>query len=117
MSRKYLTSSAMALALLASANAFAAPDKKTERTWKANCASCHGPEGKADTEKGQKMKMADISTAAWQKKATDADIRKAIVDGVSETKDGVKKEMDSFKEKLKPDQVDALVAYVRSLAK
>jgi len=33
---------------------------------------------------------------------------------VKREKDGVKQEMDAFKDALKPDQVDALVAYVRS---
>jgi mono/diheme cytochrome c family protein len=115
--RRTLAAAALALPLAAATTASAAPDKKTERLWKANCASCHGAEGKADTEKGQKMKMADMTTAEWQKKHSDADMKKAITDGVSETKDGVKQEMDAFKDKLKPDQVDALVAYIRSLAK
>ena len=94
-----------------------APDKKTERVWKANCASCHGAEGKGDTEKGQKLKVPDFSSAPWQKKFSDDDIKKTINEGVHETKDGVKKEMDAFKEKLKPEQIDALAAYIRTLAK
>ena len=32
-------------------------------------------------------------------------------------RDGHKKEMDPYKDKLKPDQIDALIPYIRSLAK
>ena len=42
-------------------------DPKTERLWKAKCASCHGADGKAQTEQGKKMAMHDITTAEWQK--------------------------------------------------
>ena len=34
---------------------------------------------------------------------------------MSEEKEGKKKQMDPFKDKLKPEQVDALVGYTRSL--
>jgi len=88
---------------------------KTERLWKAKCASCHGVDGKGQTEQGKKMKMHDISTADWQKKFTDAQIKQVTLDGVDEQKDGVHKQMDPYKDKLKPEQVDALVAFTRSL--
>ena len=96
--------------------AFAQADPKTERLWKAKCASCHGADGKAQTEQGKKMAMHDITTAEWQKSWTDDKIKQAILNGVDETKDGKKKQMDPFKDKLKPEQVDALVGYTRSLA-
>jgi mono/diheme cytochrome c family protein len=114
--RRTLTAGILALPLLATTAR--AADKKAERAYKANCASCHGAEGKADTEKGQAMKMADISTAAWQQKFTDAQIKDAITKGVHETRGGVKKDMDGFgPDKVKPEQLDGLVAYIRSLAK
>ncbi len=104
-----------AFALLHSATAPAETDKKTERLWKAQCASCHGPEGKADTEKGQKMKVQDMTTAQYQAKKDD-EFKKAIVDGVQTEKDGVKQEMDAYKD-LTPEQVNALIAYIRSFKK
>src|SRR5947208_2530618 len=88
-----------------------APDKKTERLWKSKCASCHGEDGKADTEKGKQMKIGDFTTADFQKKRTDEEMKKIINDGFKEEKGGVKKEMDPYKDELKPDQVDTLVAF------
>jgi mono/diheme cytochrome c family protein len=86
-------------------------DKKVERTWKAKCASCHGADGKAQTDQGKKMKIADMTSAEWQKGKTDAQIKTAIEDGVKKGD----AEMEGFKDKLPADQVEGLVAYVRSL--
>ncbi len=102
-------------AVAGSLSAFAA-DKKVERTFNSKCGSCHGKDGKAQTEKGQKMKLRDMSSAEFQKKS-DEDFKKAIVDGMKAEKDGVKQEMDGFKDDLKPEEIDALVAYVRAFKK
>jgi mono/diheme cytochrome c family protein len=93
----------------------AAPDKKVERAYKANCASCHGNDGKAATAKGAEMKIADLTLAAWQTSVSDDEIRTAIAKGVNVQKDGVKKEMDGYEAKLAADQLSALVSYVRFL--
>jgi mono/diheme cytochrome c family protein len=104
------------LGLLSGSTAWAdAPDKKTERTWKAKCASCHGATGKGDTEQGQKQKVRDMTSAAFQKDVTDEAIKKSLLEGVKREHDGVKQEMESFKDTLKPEQMDALVKYVRAL--
>lgn len=114
-----LGSAAVALtaALVFATPAQAQADKKTERTWKAKCASCHGMDGKAETEKGKKMKVASMATEEWQKEWTDEEIKKAINEGVKKEEGGVKKEMDPFKDELKPEQVDTLLAYIRGLKK
>jgi mono/diheme cytochrome c family protein len=92
-------------------------DPATERLWKAKCGSCHGADGKAQTEQGKKMAIADISSAAWQAEFTDDKIKAAISDGLKREKNGVKQEMDAYKAKLRPDQIDALAAYIRTLKK
>jgi mono/diheme cytochrome c family protein len=102
--------------LFFSVSAQAEVDKKTERTWKAKCASCHGQTGKGDAEKGQQMKVSDMSTAAVQAKS-DADLNKAILEGVHTEKAGVKQDMPGFKDELTPDQVTALTAYIRTFKK
>lgn len=96
-----------------STSAFAA-DKKIERLYKSKCASCHGPDGKAETEKGKKMKMMSLVSPEALKKSDD-EWKKAILEGVKEEKDGVKKEMDPYKDELKPDQIDGLIAMIREL--
>ena len=93
----------------------APPDKKTERLWKSKCASCHGADGKGDTEQGKKMKVGSMATASWQKSHTDDQIQDAILKGVKTEKDGVKKEMDAYKDELSPEQVKALVDFIRAL--
>jgi mono/diheme cytochrome c family protein len=94
-----------------------AVDKKIERLWKKKCNSCHGADGKAETEKGKKMKMHSIADEEWQKKNSDDDIKKVINEGVKEEKDGVKKEMDAYKEDLKPEELDGLLQFIRELKK
>jgi mono/diheme cytochrome c family protein len=106
-----------AASLLVGGTALAQTDpKKVERAWKAKCSSCHGATGKADTEKGQQMKIVDMTSAEFQARKDD-ELRKAILDGVKKEKGGVKQEMDAFKGDLTPEQVDALVAYIRTFKK
>lgn len=101
---------------IGSGSSAAPPDKKAERLWKGKCASCHGAEGKGDTEQGKKMAVADMTAKAWQSSHSDEQIRKAILEGVKKEKNGVKQEMEAYKDTLQPEQVDALVKYARALA-
>lgn len=75
--------------------------------WRKHCKSCHGEDGKAKTKTGAKEKIDDMTTEAWQTKWTDEKCKKAIVDGVKDTK------MKSFKEKLSEEDVDALIKHMR----
>jgi cytochrome c553 len=99
------------LLLLFAAMGARADDPKTARTWKAKCGSCHGADGKGDTEQGRKAKIADFSSADWQKSKSDADIKAAIEGG----KKKGEVEMEPYKDKLEPAQIDTLVAYIRTL--
>jgi cytochrome c6 len=69
-------------------------------TYKAKCAMCHGADG-------SKIAGHDLSSAAVQG-TSDADLSAVIANG--------KGKMPASKS-LKPDQVTALVAYVRTLKK
>jgi mono/diheme cytochrome c family protein len=102
---------ALLVAMLFPLAARAEVDKKAERLWKTKCASCHGADGKGQTEQGQKAGLGDATTAAWQSSHTDAQIKTAITDGVK----GKKGEMEGFKEKLSAEQIDSLVTYLRSI--
>ncbi len=99
---------------LVSANVVAA--ENAARTFNAKCASCHGEDGKGKTKQGEKMKIADMTSADFQKQ-TDQQMKDAILNGVKRNKGGVEQEMKPMKDKLTPEQVDELVKYVRSLKK
>ncbi len=113
---RLLASIAAGSVLLSTTVMAQADPKKVERAWKAKCSSCHGATGKADTEKGQQMKIVDMTTPAFQAKKDD-ELKNAILNGVKKEKGGVKQEMDAFKGDLTPEQVDALVAYIRAFKK
>jgi len=100
---------ALVLALSLSSAAFA--EDSVADTWKAKCKSCHGEDGKAKTKMGEKEKIPDLTNAAWQKKHSDAAIKDAITNGSKENA-----KMKAFKDKLTPEQIDALVKHVRSLS-
>ena len=112
--KNWMIAAALSLAIPL-AGARAEVDKKTERAWKAKCASCHGADGKGATDQGAKMAIGDYTAPAWQKAHTDAQIKDAVSKGVNRTKDGKKQEMDAFADKLDAAQIDALVAYIRTL--
>jgi mono/diheme cytochrome c family protein len=101
--------------------AVSAPDaaaqeaKSVEKNWKAKCASCHGPDGKGKTKQGDKMGVGDMTSATWQKEFTDDKMKTAIMDGFKREKNGKNQEMKGMKEKLKPEEVDALIAFIRTL--
>lgn len=109
-----------ALSLVAALSLLALPargaDKKIEKLWKQKCQSCHGADGRAQTGKGKKMQVKDLSAAEWQAKTTDEDITKAIREGNKSEKDGVKKEMDAYGE-LTDEQLAGLVSLIRGLKK
>ena len=93
----------------------AAADKKVERLWKSKCASCHGADGKAQTDQGKEQGVADMTTADWQKAFTDQQLKDATLNGLKREKGGKQQEMKPYKDGLKPEEVDALVAHIRGL--
>jgi mono/diheme cytochrome c family protein len=89
-------------ALMVPLMARAEVDKKTERTWKAKCASCHGADGK-----GQPGKTGDLTKSA----KSDAE-RKTAIEAGTKSANG---EMEGYKDKLDGPAIDALVAYTKTL--
>ena len=76
--------------------------------WGANCAACHGKDGKGNTMMGRKLSIKDLTSASF----TDAQATDAIKNGVSE---GGTQKMKAFGDKLSDADIAALVAYVRTL--
>ncbi len=61
------------------------------------------------------MGVGDMTSATWQKEFTDDKMKTAIMDGFKREKNGKNQEMKGMKEKLKPEEVDALIAFIRTL--
>jgi mono/diheme cytochrome c family protein len=68
--------------------------------YKSKCAMCHGPDGK-------KAAGHDLSSAEVQKES-DADLTAVITNGKAP-------KMPKYGDKLKPEEIKALVAYIRTL--
>lgn len=96
---------AAALCALALPGLAAAPDARV--TWATHCATCHGSKGKAPVRYAAQG-VPDLNDADWQAMRTDKEIRRLIADGSKGT------QMEAFKTKLAPAEVDALVKLVRS---
>ena len=93
--------------LLVSAAAFkAAPDEPDGAAiFKQKCSMCHGPEGKGFAA----IKTPDMTDPKWQKSLTDKEMEEVIKNGKKGTS------MPAFGEKLKDDEVTAVIGFVRSL--
>jgi cytochrome c oxidase cbb3-type subunit 3 len=76
----------------------------------ANCIPCHGLDGRAHTPAGRKLGAKDLT----ESKLTADEIRKQVNEGHRDQRGVV---MPAFKDILKPDQIDAVIAFVKSLRK
>jgi mono/diheme cytochrome c family protein len=104
---------AIALTLLVvSTLSVAAADPKA--LWDANCAQCHGKDGRADTKMGKQVSAKDLTDPKVQAGFSDAKATQSIKEGV---KENGKTTMKAFGGKLTDDEIKALVAYVRTLKK
>jgi cytochrome c553 len=106
-----LIASAAASLLLSAAivRAADAPDN-----W-AKCSSCHGKDGAGHTRIAKKLGIKDLTDAAYQKTFTDDQLFKNLKEGEKDADGNVK--MAAMGDKLSDDDIKALVAYVRTLAK
>jgi mono/diheme cytochrome c family protein len=86
----------------------AAPDKADMGTplFVQKCAKCHGEDGKAQTEKGKKMKAQDFTDPDFQQHKKDEQLVDAITNGTE-------MDMPAFGKVLTPEQVESLLKVVR----
>jgi mono/diheme cytochrome c family protein len=97
------------LVLLLASAALAQDAKPDGRAlYNTKCATCHGRSGKARPDLAKKG-TPDLNDPAWQKLATNDEIRDVIAKGVGESA------MKAFAAELKPEEIAAVVKYVRSL--
>ena len=94
--------------LIAAPSAFAGGGPDGAALYKSKCAMCHGADGSGQTPMAKTMKMRDLRSADVQKQ-TDAELAKWIADG--------KGKMPAYKSKMSADEINALVAFIRTLKK
>ena len=76
--------------------------------FKSKCALCHGEDGSGTAPTGKALKAKDLRSDEVQKN-TDAELTEVITKG--------RNKMPAFGQKLKPDQIQQLVAYIRQIGK
>lgn len=102
----------MLIAVFGFTAAISASAAEAKENWDANCAKCHGADGKGQTKIGAKLGVKDFTDAKVQAAIKDEDAIKTIKEGKKDA-DG-KTLMKAF-DTLSDDEVKALVAYVRGL--
>src|SRR5882724_2753509 len=95
-----------ALFLMHGLGARANADEQSATLYKGKCAVCHGASGKGDSPAGKSMGVVSFSDPAVAGKS-DADLRAVIEKG--------KNKMPAYGKSLKPEEIQGLVAYIRSL--
>jgi mono/diheme cytochrome c family protein len=80
-----------------------------EKLYNANkCATCHGPDGSANSPTGKALKAHDFHSPEVKAKS-DAELTAEITNG--------KNKMPAYGKQLKPAEIAELVAYTRALGK
>lgn len=78
------------------------------KIYKTNCVLCHSADGSGDSPSGKALHAKDLRSEEVQKQS-DAALSEVITKG--------RGKMPAFGAKIKPDDVEKLVAYLRELAK
>ena len=81
--------------------------------FKANCARCHGADGRGDTPLGQSYSVPDFTDPDWWRLNPNKTGRGKMLSLVAKGKD----EMPAFEKKLTRSQIELLVDYVRRFRK
>jgi cytochrome c6 len=111
MQREWSTKVITGIALIFAATMFCASanaDDKSAALYKQKCAACHGADGKGETPTGKAMKVRSFADPEAAKMSDD-ELAGAIEKG--------KGKMPTYGKSLKPDEIKAMVAYIRSMAK
>src|SRR5205814_9914169 len=92
-------------ALLLASGLRAADEPDAAAIFKQKCSMCHGPDGKGFAA----IKTPDFTDPKVQASLTDKQIQETIENGKKDTP------MPPFKDKLKDDEIQAMVKFIRSL--
>ena len=103
----------LTIAVLAAA-ALSAQAADVKENWEAQCAKCHGADGKGQTKMGQKLKAKDYTDAKVQADLKDDEMVKVIKEGAKDKETGkvVMKGSD-----LSDTEIKAFVPYIRAFKK
>lgn len=96
--------------------ASAADAEAGEAKFKQLCAACHGPDGAGDGPAAASLdpKPRDMTDAEWQESVDDEHIRTVTAEGGGAV--GLSPTMTPFGHALDEDDLDNIVAYIRTLA-
>ncbi len=89
------------------ARAGSAPDAGAA-SYKSKCASCHGPDGRGNVPVGKALKVRDLCSDEVQRQ-TDIELTKVIAGG--------KGKMPPFGKKLTTEEMQSIIACVRTMKK
>ena len=101
----FATVTAIAIVFVLSLSAHA--QNAADALYKSKCAACHGADG-AGSATGKKMGAHDFTTADVQG-MSDAELATIITNG--------KNKMPKYGASLKPEDINGLVAYIRTFKK
>jgi len=73
--------------------------------YESHCTKCHGPDGKSNTVKGRKTHSPDLTKST----VSDTKATRLITNG--------RDEMPAFKNDLTPEQIAALLEYIKAFRK
>lgn len=100
----------VSLSLFAKAEAVSDNARPAAQVYRRYCVSCHGTDGKSKTSKGKYSHARDLTDAEWQGDVSDERIFNSITNGRN-----VRGNMPPFGQKLKEDEINSLVTFVRQL--
>ena len=100
----------VALSWFAKAEAEPNYARPAAQLYRRYCVSCHGTDGKSKTSKGKYSPARDLTDADWQSDVSDERIFNSIMNGRN-----VRGNMPPFGQKLKEDEINSLVTFVRGL--
>jgi cbb3-type cytochrome c oxidase subunit III len=83
--------------------------EKGREVYAANCANCHGADGRGKTQLGEAVEAPDLTDAAWRKKVGASRMAASVARG--------RGRMPGFDRALTREEIAAVVAYVRALKK
>jgi mono/diheme cytochrome c family protein len=102
----------MAAILAVSTVAMGADERLGREIYESHCSFCHGPKGEGKGVAGEALDPppADFTKPDFWKKTTEVQIRDVIANGKPGTA------MVPFRTSLKPDEIDAVGAYLKQFA-